>query len=947
MHRLSVLGSLSLHGDREAESQSLLTQPKRLGVLLYLLLARPQGAHRRDTILALFWPEFDTPRARNALSQTLHHLRRALGPTAIQNLGSELLEVDRLQIGCDAVDFDRAMQQRRWADAVACYGGELLPGFHLPGTPDFERWLGGEREHLKQQTRLASTSLAAEREGLGDAPGAIEAWRRALELTPDDETVLRRLMLALVGQGDRAGAIRVYDGFAQRLKEEFGIEPGPETRMLAGSLSTQVPGNIATTRPTPSLPAVEILPNAVREPPQAAAPRQRPGWLAVAVLAAVLLLVLVPLAWMVRERHVPLDPHLVVVAPFRLADADSTLDYLQEGMVDLFASRLAGAVLVSADPRAVLTSWQQMLRGRELGAVSTDEARQLARRLGAAHLLMGSIVGPAERPTLSGRLLRVGDGSVQAAADVSGPIDSLPYLIDRLAGALLAGFSSEPRERLADLMSASLPALERYLVARDAYRHGAYAGATSALRSAVALDSNFALAWLHLADAGDWTGEPGVAESRRRAWALRERLPSPDRAYLEALVGPGFPEPATLQEQLAAWERVIAVTPDRVEGWYGLGDVLFHHGSFLDADSGFRGARAAFERAVALDSGYAAPLAHLVQIAILTDDRDAVRRLAGLYWKLDSGGDVAEYLRWRVALALDDTAGVRRVREQLGGFSSPALRRIITWSQLEGVGVGDGLRAIELLEARAATPEERDQVTDVRLAPLGNAGRLDAWTAGVLGTRIGLGLRGRAVVRLWAAYHYAADSRVADTMALAVKPGSPDASDIDQILVLSGLLGGAAVEPGQLARTIEGLKRSPSDDLAFRATFELLTTACCPSEASATVDSVAADLPSYLGVQSTALLYLALAYQRLGQPELALRTLRRRSLDHWFGLPRLAQVLWLEGKLASEVGDTAGATRAYRHYLALRADPDPVLREEVNGVRVALAALEGKSVALK
>ncbi|MDH5283646.1 MAG: hypothetical protein OEW80_07160, partial [Gemmatimonadota bacterium] len=654
-----------------------------------------------------------------------------------------------------------------------------------------------------------------------------------------------------------------------------------------------------------------------------------------------------PLVGTVRERRAPLDSRLVVVAPFRLADADSTLGYLREGMVELFASRLSGEVLVAADPRTVLTAWDQMVRSRDLDAVSGEEARRFARRLGAAHLLMGSIVGPAERPTFSGRLVSVADGRVQSAGEVNGPIDSLPDLVDRLASQLLAGSSSEPRERLADLMSASLPALERYLVAREAYRRGAYAEATAALRSAVAIDSNFALAWLHLADAGDWTGGGAVAEYRRLAWAFRNRLRAPDRAYLEALVGPRYPEPATPRERLAAWERVTSVTPDRVEGWYGLGDALFHFGRFLEADSGFRGAAAAFERAVALDSGYAAPLAHLVEVAILNDDRPAVRRLARLYAKLDSTGDVAEFLRWSVALALDDTAEARRVRDQLGGYSSPALRRIITWSQLQGVGVEDGFRAISLLESRAASPIERAQVADVAVTPLGNSGRLDAWVASVEWRQPTLKSDDPGMLRLLAAYNFAADHQVVDSIALTVQPGSPRASEVERIIVLSRILAGAEVDPDRLSRTVQDVARAPQDDLASRTAFALLLTVCCPPEARDSIDRVAADLPSYLGAQSGALLWLALAYDRTGRRELALSTLRRRSLDHWLGLPHLSQALWLEGKLASEVGDTSGAIRAWRHYLALRGDPDPVLRREVEGVRAALAALEGSPVALK
>jgi hypothetical protein len=46
-----------------------------------------------------------------------------------------------------------------------------------------------------------------------------------------------------------------------------------------------------------------------------------------------------------------------------------------------------------------------------------------------------------------------------------------------------------------------------------------------------------------------------------------------------------------------------------------------------------------------------------------------------------------------------------------------------------------------------------------------------------------------------------------------------------------------------------------------------------------------------------------------------------------------------EGRLAALTGDTAGAALAYHHYLALRSAPEPVVRPEVEKVRVELARL--------
>ena len=52
----------------------------------------------------------------------------------------------------------------------------------------------------------------------------------------DDERVLRRAMQLLARIGDHAGALRIYDEFVSRMREELAADPADETRRLAESL---------------------------------------------------------------------------------------------------------------------------------------------------------------------------------------------------------------------------------------------------------------------------------------------------------------------------------------------------------------------------------------------------------------------------------------------------------------------------------------------------------------------------------------------------------------------------------------------------------------------------------------------------------------------------------------------------------------------------------------
>ena len=77
----------------------------------------------------------------------------------------------------------------------------------------------------------------------------------------------------------------------------------------------------------------------------------------------------------------------------------------------------------------------------------------------------------------------------------------------------------------------------------------------------------------------------------------------------------------------------------------------------------------------------------------------------------------------------------------------------------------------------------------------------------------------------------------------------------------------------------------------------------------------------------------------VGDLPLALRAVRRRAGRYdmlpWY----LSTFLREEGRLAALTGDTAGAIRAYRHYVALRPDPEPAVRPAVEAVRARLTGL--------
>ena len=86
-------------------------------------------------------------------------------------------------------------------------------------------------------------------------------------------------------------------------------------------------------------------------------------------------------------------------------------------------------------------------------------------------------------------------------------------------------------------------------------------------------------------------------------------------------------------------------------------------------------------------------------------------------------------------------------------------------------------------------------------------------------------------------------------------------------------------------------------------------------------------------------LIVARLWETLGDRARALSAVRRRAGGYLLEPLFLSSFLREEGRLAALTGDTTSAIRAYRHYLALRPNPEPAAREEVRQVTLQLGAL--------
>src|SRR5438876_8262067 len=210
MIELRMLGRLSLTAADGREMRTLLGQPRRFALLAYLAAATPPGFHRRDSLLALFWPELDQEHARTALRQALRVLRTALGSGVLVNRGDEDVGLDFGQVWSDVAALERAVDAGQWLEATDLYRGPLLGGFFISDGPEFESWLETERTRLRETASRAAQALIEQCESRGNLTTAAHWARRAVELAPNDEALVRRLISVLDHHGDRASALQAY-----------------------------------------------------------------------------------------------------------------------------------------------------------------------------------------------------------------------------------------------------------------------------------------------------------------------------------------------------------------------------------------------------------------------------------------------------------------------------------------------------------------------------------------------------------------------------------------------------------------------------------------------------------------------------------------------------------------------------------------------------------------
>ena len=194
----------------------------------------PQHRQHATSSVPCFGQESTQARARSALRRTLSSLRSAAGPDVLE-ADRETVRLNRDHLVVDASTFEELAAKTALVDleeAAGLYRGDLLAGFSVRGSPEFEDWHRTEAERFRRLADDVLARLVHLVAATGNNVSAVELAERRVALDPLNESARRMVMLAEAWAGRRSGAIARYRDAVRVLESELGVPPLPETTEL-------------------------------------------------------------------------------------------------------------------------------------------------------------------------------------------------------------------------------------------------------------------------------------------------------------------------------------------------------------------------------------------------------------------------------------------------------------------------------------------------------------------------------------------------------------------------------------------------------------------------------------------------------------------------------------------------------------------------------------------
>lgn len=219
---------------------------KAIALLAYLAvndIEQSPQRYSRESLSALFWPDYEQSRAFSNLRRTIWEIHQVIGADLLIAKRDSVQLNDEAELDLDVASFqDLLSRSQQQADsstripllvvATKIYRNHFLTGLSLKDAYPFNEWVYAASEQLRRQLAGALTTLSEDYCGLGQAEKAIPHARRLISLDALNESAHRQLMEVYLQAGQHSAALKQYQTCEQILRKELNLDPQPETRAL-------------------------------------------------------------------------------------------------------------------------------------------------------------------------------------------------------------------------------------------------------------------------------------------------------------------------------------------------------------------------------------------------------------------------------------------------------------------------------------------------------------------------------------------------------------------------------------------------------------------------------------------------------------------------------------------------------------------------------------------
>lgn len=317
------------------------------------------------------------------------------------------------------------------------------------------------------------------------------------------------------------------------------------------------------------------------------------------------------------------DLNTIAVFPFEIS-GDEELQYLREGLVDVFSTKIDGiAGLNSIDPNVTIA------RARDFpGTLEPLEYASISSEVGAGEFILGNLLrlGDKIRIKISeysndGKLINDAEAIVPSESEILGAIDKL--VLETIA----QRYTIVRQDIIASsiLMSDDLRAVKAFLVGEELRRNGYFEEASQSYVQAISIDSAMSMAWIRMDQVCSWTGICPYDQSVILENGLKYsgNLPAKMREFAQYSADKGL---IRQPEGVRRAQELIDKYGENVDFLILLGESIFHSNA-VRGESALPSLNP-FLKAYRYDPNNTEVLYHIIQQLLYLKDAESINEIA-------------------------------------------------------------------------------------------------------------------------------------------------------------------------------------------------------------------------------------------------------------------------------------------------------------------------------